>query len=218
MKSSVSDSECRRECEPRGAPSPHRGTNAGDDGRPERRFGGDRRIERGQTTLDFALGASLFLLALIGVLVFVSGTMEPFTQGSQEDIGVADRVADSLAEGLLVEPDEPHILDETCTVEFFAGTSPSDCRHSGSSLTERVGVKNWQLVNVTMQTDLTGGPDEEIVCWDGTDDRVVTRSAPGCSQQLTVGPTPPPRVGDTVTARRVVTINGTDATMRVEVW
>jgi len=180
--------------------------------------GRDRSRERGQTTLDFALGASLFLLALIGVLVFVSGTMEPFTQGSQEDIGVADRVADSLAEGLLVDPAEPHVLDATCTVEFFADNSPSDCRHSGSNLTERVGVKNWQLVNVSMQTDLTGGPDEEIVCWDNTDDRVVDRGAAACDRQFTIGPTPPPRVGDTVTARRVVTINGTDTTMRVEVW
>jgi hypothetical protein len=218
MRPSVSDSERRTERESRGALPPSRGTDAGGRSSGTRRFGGDGRHERGQTTLDFALGASLFLLALIGVLVFVSGTMEPFTEGSQEDIGVADRVADSLAEGLLVDPAEPHILDTTCTVEFFAGNSPADCRHSGSSLTERVGVKNWQLINVTMQTDLTGGPDEEVLCWDSTDERVVARSTAGCDQQFTVGPTPPPRVGDTVTARRVVSINGTDTTMRVEVW
>lgn len=199
-----------------GPPRRHRGVSErSGDGGPFRRRG---RAGRGQTTLDFALGASLFLLALIGVLVFVSGTMEPFTEGSQEDIGVADRVADSLAEGLLVDPARPHVLDTTCTVEFFADNSPNDCRHSGSNLTERVGVKYWQLINVSMQADLTGGPDEEILCWDGTDERVVARSVASCDRQFTVGPTPPPRVGDTVTARRVVQINGTDATMRVEVW
>jgi len=180
--------------------------------------GRERGRERGQTTLDFALGASLLLLTLIGVLIFISGTMEPFTEGSQEDIGVADRVADSLAEGLLADPAEPHVLNTGCTVEFFADNSPSHCRHSGSNLTERVGVKHWQLVNVTMQANVTGGAAEEILCWDDTDERVVHRGASGCNRQFTVGSTPPVSVGDTVTARRVVTINGTDATMRVEVW
>jgi hypothetical protein len=208
----------RGECRSRGAAPPgrYRGSTGG--GAIGRRDGGCDGAGRGQTTLDFALGSSLFLLTLIGVLVFVSGTMQPFTEGSQEDIGVADRVADSLAEGLLVDPAEPHILNATCTVEFFADNSPSQCRHSGSNLTERVGVKNWQLINVTMQSDLTGGPDEEIVCWDSTDERVVYRGAADCDRQFTVGPTPPSGVGDTVTARRIVTIDGTDATMRVEVW
>lgn len=173
---------------------------------------------RGQTTLDFALGASLFLLALIGVLVFVSGTMEPFAAGSQEDIGTADRVADSLAEGLLADPAQPHVLDATCTVAFFEGTSPGDCAFSGTDLPSRVGVKDWQLVNVTMQANMTGDAAEETLCWDDTDERVVARGDPACDTVFAVGSTPPVSVGDTVAARRVVWINGTDATMRVEVW
>lgn len=176
--------------------------------------------ERGQTTLDFALGASLFLLALLGVLIFISGTIEPFAEGSQEDIGVADRVADGLAEGLLAEPASPHVLNETCTVAFFEDTSPDYCRHDGANLTDRVGVKHWQYVNVTMQTNLTTDPGEETVCWDQATEGIVARSKcnTGGDVVFTAGPTPPESASDTVTARRVVSINGTDTTMRVEVW
>lgn len=178
---------------------------------------------RGQTTLDFALGASLFLLALLGVLIFVSGTIQPFAEGSQEDIGVADRVADGLAEGLLAEPATPHVLNATCTVEFFEDNSPDYCRHEGDDLTDRVGVKDWQYVNVTMQTNLTTEAGEETVCWDQASEGIVARSDGDCDTAsgdvlFTVGPTAPESAGDTVTARRVVSINGTDTTMHVEVW
>lgn len=181
------------------------------------RSAGSARPGRGQSTLDFALGASLFLLALIGVLVFVSGTMEPFAEGSQEDIGAADRVADSLAEGLLADPARPHVLNATCTVAFFEDTSPNHCRFSGDNLTARTGVKNWKQVNVTMQANLTGDAAEETLCWDTTGG-VVPRSESACDRVFTAGSMPPVNAGDTVTARRVVWINGTDATMRVEVW
>ena len=184
--------------------------------RTSRRPGPGANADRGQSTLDFGLGASLFLLALIGVLVFVSGTMQPFNEGSRENIGVADRVADSLSEGLLAEAGTPHVLNATCTVEFFDDNSPSHCRHSGTNLTERVGVKHWKLVNVTMQADVTGGPDEETLCWSGSD--TLVEQTAGCGTVLTAGPQTPGSAADAVTARRVVTINGTDTTMRVEVW
>jgi len=185
--------------------------------RAGRRPGPGGSADRGQSTLDFALGASLFLLALIGVLVFVSGTMQPFNEGSRENIGVADRVADSLSEGLLAEQGTPHVLNATCTVEFFDDNSPSHCRHSGTNLTERVGIKHWKLVNVTMQANMTGGPEEETLCWSSSDS-LVEQAAGTCNTVFTAGTRTPGSASDTVTARRVVTINGTDTTMRVEVW
>jgi hypothetical protein len=185
--------------------------------RTGRRPGPGASADRGQSTLDFGLGASLFLLALIGVLVFVSGTMQPFNEGSRENIGVADRVADSLSEGLLAEEATPHVLNATCTVEFFDDNSPSYCRHSGTNLTERVGVKHWKLVNVTMQANVTGGPEEETLCWSNSD-TLVKQADSDCDTVFTAGPQTPGSAADAVTARRVVTINGTDTTMRVEVW
>lgn len=161
---------------------------------------------------------SLFLVSLIAILLFVTGTMAPFTGSGQEHIGVADRVASSLTEGQLGDPARPHVLNSTCTVAFFEDTSPDYCNYSGASLTERVGVVQWQLLNVTVQADLTAGPGDETACWDATDESVVALGSTDCDVALSAGPRPVQSSGNTVTARRVVTIDGRDAILRVEVW
>ncbi|PSQ10682.1 hypothetical protein BRC93_08575 [Halobacteriales archaeon QS_5_70_15] len=75
--------------------------------------------ERGQTTLDFALGVSVFLLTAIFVLTFVPGMLEPFEESTQEELSAADRIATDLIEETLASPDRPHLLDRECTVIFF---------------------------------------------------------------------------------------------------
>ena len=75
--------------------------------------------DRGQTTLDFALGVSVFLLTAIFVLTFVPGMLEPFEESTQEEISAADRIATQLVEETLASPDRPHVLDRECTVIFF---------------------------------------------------------------------------------------------------
>jgi hypothetical protein len=75
--------------------------------------------DRGQTTLDFAVGVSVFLLTAIFVLTFVPGMLEPFEEGTQEEISAADRIATELVEGTLASPDRPNLLDRECTVIFF---------------------------------------------------------------------------------------------------
>jgi hypothetical protein len=81
--------------------------------------GGATTDDRGQTTLDFAVGVSIFLLTAIFVLTFVPGMLEPFEQSTQEEIAAADRIATDLVEGTLASPDNPHVLDRECTVIFF---------------------------------------------------------------------------------------------------
>lgn len=177
-----------------------------------------RTADRGQSTLDFAIGMSVFLLTLIGVLLFVTATMQPFTSQSQANIGLADRIADSLAEGLLGDPAQPHIVNGTCTAAFFNSTSPNYCRYTGSNLTDRVGVKPRRNLNVTMEANITGTEDAETLCWNETQGTVVEIGTSDCDIPLVVGSTAPQQSGNAVTARRVVTINGTDAILRVEVW
>lgn len=75
--------------------------------------------DRGQTTLDFAFGVSVFLLTAIFVLTFVPGMLEPFEEGTQEEISAADRIATDLVEEELASPDRPHLLDRECTAIFF---------------------------------------------------------------------------------------------------
>lgn len=174
--------------------------------------------DRGQTVLDFSIGMSVFLLVLLFIFLFLPGTISPFTEGSQEEIGLTNRIADSLAEGLLGDPTTPHILNTTCTVEFFDDNSPADCRHSGSNLTSRLGVGNKQRVNVTMKANLTGDSEKETLCWDGSNDELVETGSADCDTQLTIGPTPPSEYGTTVTSRRTVQLDETETTMIVEVW
>lgn len=183
---------------------------------------------RGQTTLDFTVGVSIFLLVLISIFLFVPGTLEPFTQGSQEEIVTVNRVADQLSEGQLGDPATPHILDTSCTVAFFQDTSPADCRFSGPNLTARVGVKPRQNVNVTIEGNVTETSDDgaDLLCWDKEPgpNRLIERDegasdpAKDCDTLLAIGPTAPDSAGTSVTSRRVVTINGTNTRLIVEMW
>jgi len=209
-----------------GERGPDEATRGDTAGRNDRGGGRERRprADRGQTTFDFTVGVSIFLLVVVSIFVFVPGTLEPFSEGGQEDIVTTNRVADSLSEGLLGDPGQPHVLNTTCTVEFFRGNSPGYCRYDGNNLTERIGVENRAFVNVSLRSNTTGSDGTDVLCWDeddGPTPRFVERDDGTCDggEVVTaVGPTPPRGSGTAVTARRIVQINGTDATLLVEVW
>ena len=183
----------------------------------------DRSGARGQTTLDFAVGVSVLLLTLATVFLFVPGALGVFTEGGQENIGSANRIASSLSEGLLGDPTRPHLLNRTCTVEFFDDNSPSHCRHTGANLSDRVGLNQFMTANVTLQSNLSiDSDDRDILCWDDDDSILVERDnstfCDGNYVDFRIGSTPPTGSATTVTARRIVEIEGIDATLLVEVW
>lgn len=180
---------------------------------------------RGQTTLDFTVGVSIFLLVLISIFLFIPGTLEPFTQGSQEEIVTVNRVADQLSEGQLGNPATPHILNTTCTVAFFKGVTPAPngCHFTGQNLTARVGVKPRQNVNVSIEGNVTETSSDgaTLLCWHKQPgpNKLIERDEPAsCDTLLATGPTPPENSGTSVTSRRVVTINGTNTRLIVEMW
>jgi hypothetical protein len=80
----------------------------------------DRSRSRAQTTLDFAVGMSVFLIAVAFVLSFTPNIIAPFAESGTEDSVTANRVASQLVEGTLADPDTPYVLDKACTVAFFA--------------------------------------------------------------------------------------------------
>jgi len=174
--------------------------------------------DRGQTVLDFSIGMSLFLLVLLFVLLFLPGVLSPFTASAQDDIGVTNRITDSLSEGLLGDPATPHILNTTCTVEFFDDNSPPDCRHSGSNLTSRLGLKSYQQTNITIEANITGDDARETLCWDDSNERLVEIGSADCTTPLVIGPTPPADFDTAITAHRTVRLEGNETTMTVEVW
>lgn len=76
--------------------------------------------ERGQTTLDFAVGMSVFLLTVIFVIAYAPTMFDPFAGGSGAKLVVADQAATTLSGDLLVASTaEPGTLSSGCVVAFF---------------------------------------------------------------------------------------------------
>ncbi len=180
---------------------------------------------RGQTTLDFAIGISVFLAVILFVFTFVPGLLEPFALSGEADTVRADQLADRLAEGELGNPQEPYVLDRHCTVSFFdnSSSSPDRCRYEGDNWRDRLDVPDTTRVNVTLERNVTvGAATPDTLCWDESNDDIVTQS--NCSPssgdtRLTIGASLDDAGDDsTITARRVVTMYGEDMTLKVVVW
>ena len=96
--------------------------------------GWSRRAGRGQTQIDFAVGAGVFLLALAFVVAFVPTLFEPFAVADSASPLVSDRVADGAVDlfgvpanasgsAALHAPTRPGVLSPACTVAFFTANA-----------------------------------------------------------------------------------------------
>ncbi len=176
--------------------------------------------DRGQTTLDFAIGVSIFLAVLLFIFLFIPGTLSPFTASAQDERLTSNRVADQLAVGTLASPEQPYVLDSYCTVSFFKDET-ANCQFSGDSLEAQLGLDaRFQDVNVSLRGNLTAaGTGHDVVCWDGTANEtgLVETSNDQCDTRLERGD-PVPTSVSSVTSVRVVSLDGRDVALYVEVW
>lgn len=190
---------------------------------------------RGQTTLDFAVGISVFLLTLASVLSFVPGMLQPFGDHAPEDTAFGTRMADQLSGSVLAEPGESPILDVGCTLEFFRAipTGSHACSFDQSvavpdqhdpALGDRLGVSARHRLAVTVEGDADGDGTADTLCWDEATDRPVEASDGDCEPadgdvQLAIATSEPPTgTGSVVVTRRVVVLTGQDATLEVRAW
>ncbi len=75
---------------------------------------------RGQTTLDFAVGMSVFLLAVIFVIAYAPTMFDPFAGGTGTKLIVADRAATTVSGDILATSSaEPGVLSMGCVGAFF---------------------------------------------------------------------------------------------------
>ncbi|MDR5671895.1 putative pilin/flagellin [Halalkaliarchaeum sp. AArc-CO] len=163
------------------------------------------RSSRAQTTLDFAIGAGVFLVAIAFVVAFVPGMFVPF----DADTGTitADRVADSAAKDLLGDPAEPGALDTACTVGFFAqmngGQAPDDCRFDPDAEEpgEVFGVSD--RINLTIEE--RDGPIVETETKAGDPIQLAAGDDPATAQSVS-------------TVRRTVLFDGGSKRLVVRVW
>lgn len=71
-----------------------------------RRFGPpSERPDRGQTTIDFLIAISTFVIVVGFLFAFVPGTTLPFNDGQSANPLIADRTATHLAADVLADPD-----------------------------------------------------------------------------------------------------------------
>ncbi|MFC7075795.1 DUF7287 family protein [Haloarcula halophila] len=180
-------------------------------------------MSRGQTTLDFAVGISLFLAIVLFVYLFVPGILTTFTDGTPSETVTANRVADDLALGLLGSPSEPNVWDRECAVAFFDGTTPGGCHFAGSTTNERVGIAPRENVNVTVIGNVSADPDpgSDRLCWDDSA-AALAETDSGCTGTndvtLAAGDQAPKTNADSVTATRVVSLHGEAVTVEVVMW
>lgn len=173
-----------------------------------------RQDTRGQSTIDYAIGVSLFLMAVLFIFMFVPSLFQPFT-GTQNKVIVTDRAANQLVEDTLIQDDNPQrsVLDRECTQLFFEQMNganpahPDDCRfnETTNSINVILGLQDIHDVNVTIE-----GSSESsgIVTLDGTTLKTGDES---------------PEQGDVVASQRVVHIvdengNAQEYRLFVRVW
>lgn len=175
---------------------------------PETWRAGPTRIDRGQTVLDFAVGMSVFLLAVGFTFAFVPSLLEPFSAGEGARMIVAERGAAHLTETSLSAGSAPGVLSAACTVGFFDGADPAtvdeDCGwvHDESDLNAELGVAGYLGLNVTVSQR------GDIASLDGDGGEPVP---------LAGGDAPPPGASVS-TGSRVVDIDGETYRLTLRVW
>lgn len=180
--------------------------------------GREKPADRAQTTLDFLFGVGIFALVLAFAFMFVPGMIQPFTQSTGPETVGANRAADTLSEGMLGDASTPYLLNTTCTVGFFNASVPSGCDYSGTTARDRLAISQIQWVNVTLRGAITGSQYHQL-CWNGS--ALAETGTSACSAgdvRLATGNPIPEGTLPSVTARRVVSVEGTTAVLRVVVW
>ncbi|MFB6070808.1 MAG: hypothetical protein ABEJ76_07270 [Halanaeroarchaeum sp.] len=100
---------------------------------------------RGQTTLDFLVGTSAFLLAVGLVVGLVPGMLDPFTVDGRATPVAGNRAVASLAQDELAEQGEPFVLSESAVDDFFA--------LDDDAVAERLDLQEGVSANVTLDNE-----------------------------------------------------------------
>lgn len=169
---------------------------------------------RGQTSVDFAVGVSVFLLTVAFVVAFVPQMSAPYED--QEHPLVGERVTSTLTDDLLAEQGQPAVLNTTCTIAFLTedGSPPTYCPDTNEPVQDLVGIESYYQMNITLERNVTGDSEREILCDTGSSVGPCTSGA----DSLARGPPVPTDKRSVATSRRTVRVDGTVAIIQVSVW
>jgi hypothetical protein len=174
-----------------------------------------RDRDRGQTTLDFAIGTSVFLLTVIFVIAYAPTLFDPFAGGTGGNLLVADRAATSLSgDFLAASTAEPGALSVACVGAFF-----------DVGLTDNVSEANCDGTDLAAFDDPEGL--DELLSLDGRsvdvtihelDAPVSTPAEPAWAEGSLTRSNDDSVPSDVAVATRTVSIEGTQYRLTVQVW
>lgn len=169
------------------------------------RFDGDAR---GQTVPDYAVGASLFLVVVGGVLLYIPTIFEPLSTTTTANAIIADRTATYLTTELLNDGGTSATLDAVCTAAFFGKNTSldSECAFDADSSTRNVlGISDTTDINIAI-----------VDAKDVVADSAITDEIEGVEYRYTRHTDTDQQ--NTAVATRIVRLDGTSYRLIVEVW
>lgn len=186
------------------------------------------RSDRAQTTIDFAIGASVFLLAVAFVVWFVPSMFEPFADSEGSLFVLADRTASFLTEdALAVSAADPAVLDVGCTLAFFNGSATVTLADGSTGACDRIETEG--SIEAIVATEASAPIDRNVNVTlhelDAPADEPLTVELDGEAVSLTRGSDGVP--SGAVVATRVVYVpglddldgvDGTEFKLTVRVW
>ncbi|WP_167837443.1 DUF7287 family protein [Halosimplex halophilum] len=186
--------------------------------RDTHRLGAD---DRGQSVFDFSIGVTLFLVVVLGVVVFVPtafGSLSDDSGIDDEDRLAAERVADHLADTALSGSEGQPGLARHCVLAFFDGGVSCGFGTGNSIAADTAGAVN-QPFNVTIEKDIGGNGHMDVACWDeGAEDIVRVSACPaGSGTVLARGPNAN-RNRNYVTVKRFAQFEGENVFVVVRAW
>ena len=135
---------------------------------------------RAQTTIDFLIAISTFVVVIGFLFSFVPGITVPFNDAQSSNPLIADRTATHLASDTLTDPGSTGTLNETAVNDFFG---------KEGGLTDELGVRGTKRMHVEI-ADSNG----DVVTYNGV--------------ELARGSEPPTEPGRVTTARRAIALDG----------
>jgi hypothetical protein len=161
---------------------------------------------RGQTTLDFAIGTGVFLLAVLFVVTYAPTMFDPFASGTGTKLIVADRAATTLSGDVLATSTAaPGTLALGCVAELFDESVDGETCSATADFDDLDGLLSLDGRHAEVTIHELGEP-------------ISTPASPGWAtgdlQRSTDGSTPI----DVAVATRTVSIDSHRYRLTVRVW
>lgn len=178
---------------------------------------------RAQSVFDYAIGASLFIVVVVGVIAFMPSAFSALTDEGGVSAGdrlIADRAAENLVESGFDRIDAGR-LNLYCVVAYFEGSGICGFE-SGQTPALDAGIAERHPINVTIEADIDPSSSErELLCWDSSTGRLADNAGPNCDDAsdvpLTAGSSAEANV-NYVTVSRAAVIGDREVYVLVRSW